>query len=809
MDMRRTISFGIKPALVIFIMAALKSFGCAQVPPVVEVLLNRARAANPQRYQLAIDRGAQIGVTADNRSFYLLWYPPSKAGGPALNKTLIVTMHGSASYAFDEFFLWYDAALKHGHGILALQWWFPDQSPPQDYYSPAEVYSAIEPVLKQQNLRPGRVMLHGFSRGSANGYYVSLFDRLAKNNFIGINLANAGGASTDYPLYLDVTSGKYGSNPFAGMRWLTFCGGLDPNPDRDGCPAMRRTADFIRQYGGAVDLAIEDQNVGHGGFHQSAAYPDLALTAFDTVLLRANTKWNVIAESFRIPNASIPNVGRVGSEIWLTVGGQGGIRLFRSADGSNSTTSESIPGLTSALNGTGYAPTETVPRESADGRKELYVLGLGQPGTNKSIVFRLRDNGAGTFIRDPQSAVYAGATADNQFLGVPDVYAAPKDRMRLVYVSRGNTRQNSRIALSSDGGQSFAFEYDNPFNDLNVSNPGAGNTNVDPAVLKLSQGGFLAVTMRLKKLYLFLSADGRVFMPLNGGLPVEPSIFAPNATGYFDPTLVQMPDGRILMYVTLEEGGGGQTSVARATLSPQGALISVSAASFTESTLAPESIAAAFGINLATGTQTAPGTELPTQIEGVSIKLIDSAGAERLAPLFFISPAQINFQVGANTASGEALIQATDAAGTTSTGNALISGVAPGLFSANSDGQGIAAALVLRVQPDGLQSYELTARYDQSLMKFVSLPVNTAADPEQVFLVLYGTGIRNRSNLSNVSVKIGGIDAQVTFAGAQGEYTGLDQVNIRLAKEFAGRGDVVVELIVDGRMANPVNIYVR
>ncbi len=56
MDIRRTISFGIKPALVIFIMAAMKSFGCAQVPPAVEVLLNRARAANPQRYQFAIDR---------------------------------------------------------------------------------------------------------------------------------------------------------------------------------------------------------------------------------------------------------------------------------------------------------------------------------------------------------------------------------------------------------------------------------------------------------------------------------------------------------------------------------------------------------------------------------------------------------------------------------------------------------------------------------------------------------------------------------------------------------------------------------
>ncbi len=69
--------------------------------------------------------------------------------------------------------------------------------------------------------------------------------------------------------------------------------------------------------------------------------------------------------------------------------------------------------------------------------------------------------------------------------------------------------------------------------------------------------------------------------------------------------------------------------------------------------------------------------------------------------------------------------------------------VAPGLFSANSDGQGVAAAQVLRVKSDGSQSYESIAKYDQNLMRFVHLPVNTLAGTDQVFLVLYGTGIRN------------------------------------------------------------------
>ena len=45
---------------------------------------------------------------------------------------------------------------------------------------------------------------------------------------------------------------------------------------------------------------------------------------------------------------------------------------------------------------------------------------------------------------------------------------------------------------------------------------------------------------------------------------------------------------------------------------------------------------------------------------------------------------------------------------------------------------------------------------------------------------MFATGIRNRTSLSNVSVKIGDFDTFVEYAGPQGEYAGLDQVNVRL-----------------------------
>ncbi|MCI0391789.1 MAG: hypothetical protein MOB07_23850, partial [Acidobacteria bacterium] len=71
-------------------------------------------------------------------------------------------------------------------------------------------------------------------------------------------------------------------------------------------------------------------------------------------------------------------------------------------------------------------------------------------------------------------------------------------------------------------------------------------------------------------------------------------------------------------------------------------------------------------------------------------------------------------------------------------------------------------------------------------------------------LILYGTGIRFRSSLGAVRSKIGGLDTEVVYAGLQGFFVGVDQVNIRLPRSLAGRGDVDIVLTVDGQTANTV-----
>ncbi len=236
------------------------------------------------------------------------------------------------------------------------------------------------------------------------------------------------------------------------------------------------------------------------------------------------------------------------------------------------------------------------------------------------------------------------------------------------------------------------------------------------------------------------------------------------------------------------------------------AVASISAASFTPN-LASEALAAAFGVNLAATTQVAASVPLPTVLAGTSLRVRDSQGVERFAPLFFVSPGQLNYQVPAGTANGLSTVTVNTADGSLLTGTVSINSVAPGLFSANSDGQGVPAGIAVRVKASGAQTFELISRVEGS--RFVPAPIDLGPEGEQVILVLFGTGYRNRNAGGTASVRIGGTDAEVLFAGQQGDLVGVDQLNVRLPRALAGRGEVELVLTADGRPANTVRVNVK
>jgi uncharacterized protein (TIGR03437 family) len=147
--------------------------------------------------------------------------------------------------------------------------------------------------------------------------------------------------------------------------------------------------------------------------------------------------------------------------------------------------------------------------------------------------------------------------------------------------------------------------------------------------------------------------------------------------------------------------------------------------------------------------------------------------------------------------------------GSVSTGLALVNSVAPSLFTANQNGQGVAAAVALRVKADGSRSYEKIAQFNAAQNRFIARPLDLGPADEQVFLILFGTGIRFRSSLSHVIATIGGAYAEVSYAAAQPDFVGLDQINVLVPRSLAGRGEVDLLLTVEARIANGVTFNIK
>jgi uncharacterized protein (TIGR03437 family) len=232
--------------------------------------------------------------------------------------------------------------------------------------------------------------------------------------------------------------------------------------------------------------------------------------------------------------------------------------------------------------------------------------------------------------------------------------------------------------------------------------------------------------------------------------------------------------------------------------------IAVQSAAAPNPAVTPQSIASIFGTNLASGTEA--GTTQPplTSLGGVTLTVTDSAGVARVAPLMYTSPSQINFVVPSGTAAGTAAFSITNGVSTLST-TGTIQSVAPTLFSMSGDGRGVAAADGIQVS-GSVQSP--VAIFQCTSAGCVATPIQLSAN-NTVYLILFGTGIRNRSSLANVTANVGGTNVPVLYAGAQPNFEGLDQVNVTLPAGLSGSGTVNVVLTVDGQVSNVVTIAIQ
>ncbi len=218
----------------------------------------------------------------------------------------------------------------------------------------------------------------------------------------------------------------------------------------------------------------------------------------------------------------------------------------------------------------------------------------------------------------------------------------------------------------------------------------------------------------------------------------------------------------------------------------------VNAASITPK-IAPGSLFSIFGSSLASGTMAADGATWPTTLGGVSVTV-----GGKPAPIYFISPGQINAQVPYEVAEAAKVPVVVRVNGVAAQGETTVIAAAPGVFQF-----GEKRAVV--------QNQDYT--------------VNTAengADPGTIVTV-YATGSGRLDNpvpngqpasadpLSRphglVAATINGMPAEIVFCGMTPGSIGLMQVNLRIPNLGAGTYPLVIS--INGEKSNAALITVK
>jgi uncharacterized protein (TIGR03437 family) len=153
----------------------------------------------------------------------------------------------------------------------------------------------------------------------------------------------------------------------------------------------------------------------------------------------------------------------------------------------------------------------------------------------------------------------------------------------------------------------------------------------------------------------------------------------------------------------------------------------------------------------------------------------------------------VNLIIPKGTASGLATMFITRGSEDVSRGIVEVRAIAPELMQIGA----YPAALVMRVR-DGTVSFEPVVRIQNESVEVT--PIDFGPSTDQLFLLLFGTGLRGRTSPAGVKVVIGDIEVAAEYAGPQGEFAGLDQVNIRLPRSLAGDSSrfPYFALVVDG-----------
>ncbi len=217
-----------------------------------------------------------------------------------------------------------------------------------------------------------------------------------------------------------------------------------------------------------------------------------------------------------------------------------------------------------------------------------------------------------------------------------------------------------------------------------------------------------------------------------------------------------------------------------------GQLTVVSAANFAPA-LAPGSAASVFGsaFTSSSGQSATPdgNGRFPFSFQGVTVT-VNSQECQ----LFYVSPTQINFLIPPNAVVGQAQASITTESGSTLPALASITAHAPAIFQILRSRGAVEDSITGQLEPFDV--------INNSRLSIFASGLNSAGDPVQVSAY---------ARLANGSIQ----KIQVDYAGPQGQYPGLDQINVTLSQDLDGQGEIRFFLMVGTAESNHVPTIVR
>jgi uncharacterized protein (TIGR03437 family) len=460
---------------------------------------------------------------------------------------------------------------------------------------------------------------------------------------------------------------------------------------------------------------------------------------------------------------------------------------------------------------------------AVDAAGNLFIADSGNQRIREvsdGLIVTVAGSGLGPNVGDNQPATYvslisaSGVAVDNS--GSMYITDTAGDRVRRISGGMSDTiAGNGAAAFSGDGGPSAGAQVNGPYgiavdqsgtvyfadwgNDrIRVLSPSSapctyaiGSSSI--TAVAAADGAYVAVTVQtsagcgwaLQSLPSWITTPGWI---VGTGPGTVLLLVAPNP-GAARTALLSLAG---LPLIVTQQGAGPAPSII-----PGGI---VNAASY-RSTVAPGSIASVFANFLLSSPVVATESPLPTNLSGLSLQ-IDSG---TLAPLYFVSGGQTNFQVpweltGQTQATLAAILNSQSSAAEM----VSLAPFAPAIFAMNSEGTGQGAILDTSYR---LADSTNPATAGSSYISIYCTGLGAVTNQPATGSPALGTPLSWTTTIPTVT--IGGASADVSFYGLAPGYAGLYQVNAQVPAGSAKGSAVPVTISIGGATSNEVTVAVQ